>query len=155
MATDFSESFDGEDGFDASHTNRGESMTNAEHLRECATLLHAYESGSLSEDDIFDPIVAGLALADEYLAEHPADEDEAITDTWLREIGFSRFMQPAATNHLSIGDLDSTDNHLARWENPDGPHLWAINQQWTHNGPRTRGQLRTLCKAIGIELNEK
>ena len=56
----------------------------------------------------FDEIQAAYVLADAYLAEHPADDEEPVDEAWLRSIGFVRDdSDPACeheTNFLSLVD---------------------------------------------------
>jgi len=110
------------------------------------------------------------ALADAYLAEHPADDDEAITEDWLREVGFkSKTYQESEVLALNIpkgviGDTqwieleDETNGVflLCRWselyEDYDGDDLPPDRVEVVC---RTMGQLRRLCAALGIELTEK
>lgn len=93
-------------------------------------------------------------LALDYFAEHPADDDEPITDTWLRACGFRRPMSPA--NHYCMV--------LGEWLR--GFHVLQMGgdriseSTWYYLGRevppcKTRGQLRLLCRALGIELGEK
>ena len=98
---------------------------------------------------------AAIVLARAYIAANPADDGEPVTDEWLRSLGFSRHMQPAACCHLSIKTTTLT---LTRWQDKagDGPIRWSVSGQdysdWLPHclWPVTRGQVRRLCAAIGI-----
>ncbi len=89
-------------------------------------------------------------LSRAYLAEHPADEHEAITEAWLRSVGFFERCEylvirpsepmPIGLRHTKIG-------------------FGLIDGNWYANGlgcktPETRGQLRLLARALGIPLKE-
>jgi hypothetical protein len=91
-----------------------------------------------------------IVLADAYLAEHPADDGEAITEDWLRSI-----------EH----DLQSVgfEFHVCRNQTTDEwePHHFSIEHRPDDGeGPifipckmvTTRGDLRLLCRALGIPL---
>ena len=89
-------------------------------------------------------------LAESYLAEHPADDAEPVTEEWLLSVGFKR-----AEDDPVILVLPSTDTGRAmtyvtiepcelRLEADDGGSIWI--------GERTRGDVRRLCTALGIEL---
>jgi hypothetical protein len=96
---------------------------------------------------------AGIALARAWLAEHPADEDTPIDSGWLKEIGFYGY--PNGTD-LKIGNYPK-GNCLSRMIGErDKYTIWAVNSGWLADGaePRTRGDLRRLCAALGIELKE-
>ncbi len=58
-------------------------------------------------------------VVDAFLAEHPPDEDEPVTDDWIRSVSNS------------------------------GRYSGGIK------GFKTRGEMRQLCAALGIELREK
>ena len=89
--------------------------------------------------------LALLAIGTAYLAEHPADSDEPIDEAWLRAVGFESWTE------FSKADLAIDD--CVRWAaeyrvislidaGRDLPHL------------KTRGSVRLLCRALGIELKE-
>ena len=91
-------------------------------------------------------------LASLYLAEHPADDGEDVTEEWLESVGWRR--NRGYMDSPQIGDscfqltwcslgqsmlLECDDN-----DQPDVtlPHI------------KTRGDVRRLCEALGIELKE-
>ncbi len=82
-------------------------------------------------------------LAQAYLAEHPADDEEPITEAWLRSVGFD-------------------DEHRLDWKNlvikfcvPIRDNFWDFYLNSTQiKPPKTRGDVRRLCKALGVELKE-
>lgn len=89
-----------------------------------------------------------------YLAEHPADDNTPIDEAWLRRVGFIRHMQSAGSNDLSLGNLIYVGrrNNSRREEAPE-PRFYLRDIDLRHI--KTRGQLRRLCIALGIELKEK
>lgn len=94
-------------------------------------------------------------LAQAYLAEHPADDDEPITGTWLHSIGFTRYMQPASDDGLCIGDwrgghfpiTTKTAGKVRSW--------WVSGYCLPENCITTRGHVRRLCAAIGVSYSSK
>lgn len=106
------------------------------------------------------------ALARMYLREHPADDDEPVTEEWLRSVGF---------DHHGIGGFNRLIEPSAAWKNGDPTRLFidldipgsasvsmtqGVGGREVHNyvamtsmpGLLTRGQVRRLCAALGIEL---
>ena len=95
-----------------------------------------------------------VRLADAYLAEHPADDEQEVDYEWLLKIGFNTFDEP----------------HCLSIKKGDVRVVWIIKGQWLRicisqmNGPKyaatdivhrpIRGDVRRLCKALGIELKE-
>lgn len=88
-----------------------------------------------------------------YLAEHPADEDEPITEEWLRGVGFSICAHWGA---MAIGDSDQIalewdyGKWLIRWRRPSD----RLTTDIPIPAPKTRSDLRLLCRALGITLEE-
>ncbi len=81
-----------------------------------------------------------------YLSEHPADSETAITEEWLRSVGFFS-IDPCFPDTLCIGMI------RRYWQ--DGEHcwyLWGCNHQI--KAPQTRGSVRQFCRALGIALKE-
>lgn len=103
---------------------------------------------------------AAIKLARWYRADHPADDGEAITVEWLKSVGFRRFMQPANGQSLSITVWPVV---ISRWVNKGGlPVMWSVKKfadepdDWLTQclTPVTRGDVRRLCRALGVQLNE-
>lgn len=93
---------------------------------------------------------AFYALVRAYLAEHPADEDEPADHDWLISVGF-----------IAIGDADDCPARVAIKGNGqmvtvliglDVSDL-VLNCMGISEDP-TRGDVRRLCKALGIEMGE-
>jgi hypothetical protein len=94
-----------------------------------------------------------------YNAEHPADSDEAISEEWLRSIGFKDYLEPNeyCTSYLSFW-LEPKKHNAAflavHWARPDNPQ----GSYWSANGfslykpayPKTRGAVRRILLALGI-----
>jgi hypothetical protein len=103
------------------------------------------DGASFSLKDIF-------ILAESYLAEHPADDCEPITEEWLRSVGFS---DGATGESLWLRCKDSQLGHLRH----TAMALDLITGNWTANGLgckecKTRGDVRRLAAALGIALKE-
>jgi hypothetical protein len=95
------------------------------------------------------PIVEiAVVLAHAYLADHPADEDEPVTEDWLRSIGLK----------LRMGFGFPVTKTMSLWDSRNG---WGL---YFHGGlgdsaegetkiakVATRGQVRRLLAALGID----
>lgn len=107
-------------------------------------------------------------VADAYLAEHRADDGEAVTFDWIQSVGF--------VLDLDGNDPDNDDG-LERWwvweiKRADDDHIgvrWAISErmEWAvdlldgdtvmsglKSESATRGDVRRLCEVLGVELRE-
>jgi hypothetical protein len=91
-------------------------------------------------------------IARHVLAEHPADDGEAITPEWLLSVGFTldHEMEPPRDPVYCIRSL--------LWR----PHYFGVNQGTWQFGPvtidqnpKTRGDVRRLCAALGIPLPDQ
>lgn len=98
-----------------------------------------------------------IAMSNENLSEHPADEDEAIDfndRTWLQIVGFG---EPTINGWPIMSD-NAGCHPIEFWLDFDGNVSLIQSNENDHVliGVRveTRGQLRTLCKALGINLKE-
>lgn len=85
-----------------------------------------------------------VLLADAYLAEHQEDDDELVTEQWLRENGFCNYRGWPQTR---IG-IETLAGLYLSWNSAENAFrldccLWEGS---------TRGDVRRLCKALGIEL---
>jgi len=90
-------------------------------------------------------------LGQAYLAEHPADEDEPVTAEWLRSIGFERMHESSFDWHhplIAFVRVRACEVYpkLFHGCSAAGWHLVALSA--------TRGQVRLLCRALGVELKE-
>lgn len=110
-------------------------------------------------------------LADAYLAEHPADAEEPITEDWLRSVGFEK-PDGGRENELSIGEndlyvcfgteqtmwmardhYDYTPKCYSPFEEPGKKGDQRLSRIPSGLWPKTRGQLLRLCAALNIPLN--
>ena len=91
-------------------------------------------------------------VAAAYLAEHPADDAEPVTEDWLLSIGFTRNKIDQVILILESKDLGRAMTYITISpcelciESDDGGSIWL--------GERTRGDVRTLCRALGVEMKE-
>lgn len=89
-------------------------------------------------------------LAKAWLSEHPADDDEAIDEAWLRSVGFiADAYEPSkslSTNYCAPVVIRWTRRHrlLSLYD----------GESWCVLPGKTRGQLRRLCACLGITLTE-
>ena len=115
-------------------------------LSELATLRAAAERHRGSREDYRDL----HTIADAYLAEHPADGEEPISEEWLHSIGFEDdrtgcpTLGPLHIQHAAITRMDSDVEYPAS----------ACVRSFPIPVPKTRGDVRRLCSAMGIELKE-
>ena len=88
-----------------------------------------------------------------YLAEHPADDDEPVTAEWLESVGWEAY--PDTGNrmwHSRSATLIMIDlrNPGETWLcHGSSAHGWDYITKST-----TRGDVRRLCSALGIQLKE-
>lgn len=104
--------------------------------------------------------VACLAIAKAYLAEHPSDDGELVTEEWLKVAGGKHQMSGV----YSFFGSQSDDENLV-WVDvrPDNgatsltlvPPKGEGNELRVWLGKKTRLDVRLLCSALGIQLNEK
>lgn len=102
-----------------------------------------------------------LTLARGWLAEHPADDSEPVTMTWLESVGFYRPMQVAAGALMATEACVEGGNatrlpvvgvEFPRGRRPDVVPVWRV---WVYGHPRdfsycpTRGHVRRLLQALG------
>ena len=98
------------------------------------------------------------------VAEHPADSELAIDEPWLRSVGGVEGIAPAGNRYFDFSepqDGAEGERTFLRLHSPfdcggecmadlfgDGNHGVGITRKW----PKTRGDLRRLAAALGIEL---
>lgn len=88
-----------------------------------------------------------IALSEAWLAEHPADDDEPITEEWLRGVGFRE--TKVSDEHFRIIRKDQVS---VCCDDLSSPTTWCMRGQEFLCSFKTRGDVRRLCAAIGIEL---
>ena len=90
--------------------------------------------------------IAKLDDATDALAKHfpePAQRaDQPVTEEWLRSVGFTRFMQPASENSLSLEKLI-----LRRYPREKA---WTVHVDGTNWPMKTRSDVLRLLAALGI-----
>lgn len=103
-------------------------------------------------------------LAEAYLAEHPADDEELATDDWLRSVGGHEGVAPAGNRYFDFAEPrdEGELSTFLRLHAPadcggecmpdlfDGSHGVGITRKW----PKTRGDVRRLAAALGIKLGQ-
>ena len=82
---------------------------------------------------------AAKKLAEAYLAEHPADDDEPATDDWQMSIGLSE-------DRVMV-EWDGLCGAVITWI--DGIDLSSTKVEWN-----TRRDVRRLLAALGIEMRK-
>lgn len=97
------------------------------------------------------------ALSRAFLAEHPADDDESVTEEWLLSVGFDgdwvmlrageRLESPEFC--LSFHGIEKGDGKKRAWLLTLDP-VKTVSVEF----PETRGQVRLMCRALGITLKE-
>lgn len=89
-------------------------------------------------------------LARAYLAEHPADGGEPITEEWLQSVGF----EPRKGSKFHFV-YDAAPYMTIMWDYREDELMIGHAQTWKRLGDnRTRGDVRRLCRALGIELKD-
>lgn len=133
-------------------------------LREAAKFIVAKLTASgryrpdLGYDDLPPFETAAVSLANHLLAANPADDVEAIDETWLRSVGGYQLFTDR--RFVCVTKNIGYDCHVIGigTENFVG---WQVVNSYPFPGLfadvgviKTRGQLRRLCAALGIELKE-
>lgn len=90
-------------------------------------------------------------VANAYLADHPADEGEPITDGWLREIGF---IQWNTSEHIYSMRFLKTNDELQLWRQSGSRMTVKVFGVTLKSPVEARGQLRKLLEALGVETKE-
>ena len=129
-------------------------MTNPDAATKAAERLRRQQTpcGGFVSTDFEQFSVDMIAVANAYLAEHPADDDEPIVEAWLLSVGFLRDL-----NEYEITSPTSDGQFVYLTLTRRG---WVLGTgSWSHRSslllpatPETRGQLRRLCAALNIPL---
>lgn len=91
----------------------------------------------------------GLAKA--WLAEHPEDDAEPITEEWFRSVNAGDFQAFAGNPPISVFiDIDGTIMLHIEPEESAGAVTYSIPLPHI----KTRGQIRQLCSALCVPLKE-
>jgi hypothetical protein len=84
-----------------------------------------------------------------YLAEHPADDNEPVTRDWLIALGFHSVFR---TLRLDVNGR----TRIEMWCDDNGKAgCICVNDCKISNDKATRGDVRRLCRALGISLKEQ
>ena len=93
-------------------------------------------------------------VAGAYVSEHRSDDDERLTPEWLLSVGFKG---PTFWRNWHV--LTRLDGLQLCAQFDYDKRRWKVRQQgdsvYLHPCPMTRGELRRLCKAIGMQLEER
>jgi hypothetical protein len=107
-------------------------------------------------------------LVEQLKAKHPADDEEPISEEWLRAVGWKSWDTDDKEYNqdkdvfVRIGEWCGWENRLAftqgaiwavRMNDEEPPDGWSETVQLIAD--QTRGDVRRLCKCLGIELKEK
>lgn len=100
-------------------------------------------------------------ITDAYLAANPADDDEPVTEDWLRSVGWEDWK---SGTHLETIVYDRsnptclvTQTVITFLLDDNHPHGGVIDSVMLEDPPReytTRGDVRNLCAALGVSLKE-
>ncbi len=92
-------------------------------------------------------------ITDAYLSEHPADDEQVIDETWLKGAGFVKEDHPQKWRVTREDALP-----LGLWSVDDGWKAMLIHTAHASScivrGLTTRSDVRRLCTALGIKLQE-
>ena len=92
---------------------------------------------------------AVVELASAYLAEHPADDDETVTEEWLRSIGFTSDGRVSDVNMTISYPTGKREQVVLAWATlDDAPPHFYLGETILWVRP-TRGQVRRLIEALG------
>lgn len=86
-----------------------------------------------------------VMLADAWIAEHPADDGDPVDEAWVKGLGFEQYEYVPYT-WLKCG-------HLQYVPSRDPP--FCIVGGWPVIRVETRGHVRRIAAALGIELKEQ
>lgn len=94
-----------------------------------------------------------IGLANAWLAEHPEDDEQPVDEAWLRSVGFDGNLDPDMKMTIRPPLFGRAFHYLRHTQ------VSFIHGQWFANGMgceqcKTRGDVRRLCRALGIELKE-
>lgn len=104
-----------------------------------------YVDGGFAADD-------AAAVCRAWLAEHPADDGDLPTAEWLRAVGFQQ-VNDEGDEFVAL----TADSIPALFIALDGKPPYAAgigveDDPWPHD-IWTRGQVRDLCRCLGVKLN--
>lgn len=121
-------------------------------VREALFRLRNSDASGINHRDIYgwdadkDLVVLGRA----YLAEHPADEGERLTEVWLQSVGFT-----VDSPHCNIAGKLTT---LHIWLSDSACWVEETNrpgEKVAVQKPQTRGDVRRLCSVLNLPIESK
>lgn len=131
----------------------GHDLMKAKQLRQAAEYFAAKEGPCFCCDGLICDECRASILAKAWLADHPADEDEPATPTWMED-------------DLGIGDsfnfrmekrYELCNGVRVMFFACEGPRLWR-SELWVGNKSLrkdlSRGDVRRLLAALGIDLKQ-
>lgn len=134
----------------------------AERLRELAL-----EMGELTDEEYHEVGAELHTISQQLHAEYPADDAEPVTEEWLEAVGFSlgtlyaSILLPVVYEGAAIVELRIGQDGRRGWDAslvqgvPDDLHRSDDLISLTSLPPEfTRGDVRRLCRALGITLEE-
>jgi len=103
-----------------------------------------------AREGLFHDVEAVIAA---YLAEHPADEDEAITEEWLRSVGF---VKDWMKNQIQFLEYENGSSTVRVHGEVDGTEEWLVGMERVPHDlmPNSRGEVRQLFRKLNIPLQE-
>ena len=98
--------------------------------------------------------IAGYYLADAYLAEYPADDGQLAMPQWMEEIGLGESSFGRTERRFEI--VSGVRIIFFACEGPKcwRSELWVGSKVTVLKEDLTRGDVRRLCKALGVTLKE-
>jgi len=127
---------------------------------ELRAAVAIFEAGPDVHSDGFEYFQAVGTLARAYLAEHPADGDEPVTEEWLRSIGFRNLSATMIYLRIPSHDGNGEEVDLYFYSDCVPPITPALIQKGCGKEDHvvltgavitTRGQVRRLIEALGGE----
>jgi hypothetical protein len=130
-------------------------------LRDAAERRRTGDYSALKtvNDRCLQPLADAEFLADAYLTEHPADDNEPLTGEWLESLGAKSSHWATGTCDYSIPS-DGIEVDVRIWSQAVDTDPEAIISNAGHNDNvqiqvKTRADVRLLCRALRIELKEQ
>jgi hypothetical protein len=122
-----------------------------EQLRVCASrleLLYSHKEEPLQR--------AIHAVASAYLAEHPADDAEPVDEAWLESVGFVHGDSAIGSPRMNSPRAPVDETQVVTIESDGAAYYDVDDGHWVIlPDVETRGDVRRLCAALGIELTAR
>jgi len=134
-----------------------------ERLREYLDCRKAHDTGDwvhgIGRVEL-DEAVLRVSDIETLLDSYPPDSDEPIDEEWLRQVGFKpnglylSMLLPAVEKAGSVVELTLTPDSESQDWSPSLLQDWDDHVTINSKAFKTRGDVRQLCRALGIELTE-